>query len=123
MLILSPSPDNGLTPYTLSRALSSVKTIWGSGLLCYFDIPFWVQNMIRFSPSYSTEDEKIKAALQYALQTLPGMSWTRIAGVLWFMEEYTALETVRQYLPHKPGDYTDVCSRIFVSILYLSLYM
>ena len=114
MLILSPSPDNDLTPYTLSRAISSVRTIWGSGLLSYFDIPLWVQSKIRFSPSYPSEDEKIKAALQYALQTLPGMSWTRIAGVLWFMEEYKALETVRQYLPHKPGNYTDVCNHVFV---------
>ena len=100
-------PDNGLTPYTLLRALSSVRTIWTDrrvGLLRLFDIPYSVQNKIRSSPLYSSEDEKIMAALQYALNTLPGMSWRRIAGVLWFMEEHTALETVRQYLPHKPGD-------------------
>ncbi|CAI8010665.1 hypothetical protein GBAR_LOCUS6997 [Geodia barretti] len=57
-------------------------------------------NQIRDSRSYSSEEEKRVAGLQYCLQTVPGVSWGRIAGVLWFMEEHTALETVRQYLPH-----------------------
>ncbi|CAI8047445.1 hypothetical protein GBAR_LOCUS26218 [Geodia barretti] len=57
-------------------------------------------NQIRDSRSYSSEEEKRVAGLQYCLQTVPGVSWGRIAGVLWYLEEHTALETVRQYLPH-----------------------
>ena len=65
---------------------------------------------IRHSQSYSSEDEKRMAGLQYCLQTVPGVSWGRIAGVLWHMEEHTALETVRQYLPPKHGEhYIDDC--------------
>ena len=62
-----------------------------------------VINQITSSQSYSSEDEKRVAGLQYYLQTAAGVSWGRIAGVLWFMEEHTALETVREYLPHKHG--------------------
>ncbi|CAI8046495.1 hypothetical protein GBAR_LOCUS25729, partial [Geodia barretti] len=56
-------------------------------------------SQIRDSRSYSSEEEKRVAGLQYCLQTVPGVSWGRIAGVLGFLGEHTALETVRQ-LPH-----------------------
>ena len=99
-------PDTSLTPHTLLHAVSTVRDFWGySGLLTFFDVPYSVWIEIRDSPSYSSEDEKRTAGLQYSLQTLPGISWGKIAGVLWYLEEHKALETVRQYLPHKPGDY------------------
>ena len=98
--------DTSLTPHTLLHAVSTVRDFWEiNGLLYYLGVPYYVRLEIRDSPSYSSEDEKRTAVLQYSLQTLPGMSWGRIAGVLWRLEEHTALETVRQYLPHKPGDY------------------
>ena len=56
-------------------------------------------------PSYSTEEEKRIASLRYYLQTVPGASLERIAGVLWCMEEHTALEEVRQYLPSTHGEW------------------
>ena len=62
-------------------------------------------DQIRASRSYSSEEEKRVAVLQYYLQTVPGVSWGRIAGVLWYLEEHTALETVRQYLPYTHGQY------------------
>ena len=99
-------PDTSLTPHTLLRAVSTVRKFWEIyGLLSWLDVPPSVRDEIRASPSYSSEDEKRIAVLQYSLQTLPGVSWGKIAGVLWYLEEHTALETVRQYLPHKPGDY------------------
>ena len=65
----------------------------------WLGVPDSVWTQIRDSESYSSEDEKRMAILQYCLQTLPGVSWGRIAGVLWRLEEKTALETIRQYLP------------------------
>ena len=107
-------PDTSLTSHALLHALSTVRNFWGiNGLLFQLDISRSVRDEIRTSPSYSSEDEKRMASLQYSLQTLPGMSWRRIAGVLWFMEEHAALETVRQYLPHKPGDYI-TCTNLFL---------
>ena len=50
-------------------------------------------------PVHHTPQKKRRiAGLQYYLQTLPGASWEKIAGVLWRMEEHTALEEVRQHL-------------------------
>ena len=95
--------DVSLNPHTLLHSLSTVRGFWSSGLLDWLGVPDPVQDEIQSSSSYSSEDEKRIAILQYSLQTLPGMSWGRIAGVLWRLEEHTALETVRQYLPHKPG--------------------
>ena len=102
------TPDVSLTPHTLLHAVSTVRRLWNiGGLLQHLGVPGSVIFQINRSQSYSSEDEKRMAGLQYCLQTLPGVSWGRIAGVLWEMEEHTALETVRQYLPPKHGeDYT-----------------
>ena len=83
--------------------MSTVRVFWELGLLQYLGVPVAVIHQITSSQSYSSEDEKRVAGLQYYLQTVPGASWGRIAGVLWYMEEHTALETVREYLPHKHG--------------------
>ena len=86
-----------------------MKKFWGLtlqfGLLYYLGVPESVREQIRASRSYSSEGEKRVAGLQYYLQTVPGVSWGRIASVLWFMKEYNALETVSQYLPHTHGQY------------------
>lgn len=104
MYVLSP-PDTSLTPQTLLNALSAVRNFLGDKGLLYWLVPYPVLSQIRDSPLYSSEREKIMAGLQYSLRTVPGISWGRIAGELWRLEEHTALETVGQYLPHKPGDY------------------
>ena len=96
-------PDASLTPHTLLHAVSTVRRFWD--LLWCLGVPLSVRGQISRSQSYSSEDEKRIAGLQYCLQTLPGVSWGRIAGVLWMMEEHTALETVRQYLPPKHGEH------------------
>ena len=83
--------------------MSTVRWFWDGGLLYHLGVPRAVINQITSSQSYSSEDEKRVAGLQYYLQTVPGASWGRIAGVLWYLEEHTALETVREYLPHKHG--------------------
>ncbi|CAI8046504.1 hypothetical protein GBAR_LOCUS25733 [Geodia barretti] len=99
-----PLTDDSLTPHSVARAVAIVRQFWGieleTGLLECLGVPVSVMSQIRDSRSYSSEEEKRVAGLQYCLQTVPGVSWGRIAGVLWYLEEHTALETVRQYLPH-----------------------
>ena len=97
-------PDASLTPHTLLPPLSTMRQFWRGGLLHYLLVPQSVMNQIRASQSYSSEDKKRVAVLQYYLQTVPGASWVRIASALWYLEEHTALETVRQYLPHTHGE-------------------
>ena len=95
-------PDASLTPHTLLPPLSTVRQF--RELLGYLEVPESVMDQIRASQSYSSEDEERVAGLQYYLQTVPGASWVMIASVLWCLEEHTALETVRQYLPHTHGE-------------------
>ena len=108
---LLPLPlDLSLKPDTLFHAVSTVTDIWEEdGLLVCFDVPDPVRDQITASPSYSGEDERRMASLRYYLQTVPGASWGSIASVLWYKEEHTALETVRQYLPHKHGECIQFC--------------
>ena len=85
--------------------MSSVGEFWGIGrLLDYLGVPYPVQDQIRYSSAYSSEEEDRVAGIEYYLQTVPGASWGRVAGMLWFLGEHTALEAVRQYLPHKHGE-------------------
>ena len=92
--------------------MATVREFWGLtlqfGLLGCLGVPWSVREQIRTSRSYSNEEEKRVAGLQYCLQTVPGVSWGRIASVLWWLEEHMALETVRQYLPHTHGQYENV---------------
>ena len=74
------------------------------GLLQVLGVPWSVMDNMRASPSHSTEEVKRTAGLQYYLQTVPGASWEVIAGVLWSMEEHTALEEVRQHLQPTCGE-------------------
>ena len=101
-------PDDSLTPHTLLPAVSTVTEFWDSddeyGLLERLSVPYSVMDDIRASPLYSTEEEKRIAGLQYYLHTVPSASWENIAGVLWGLEEHTALEEVRQYLPPAHGE-------------------
>ena len=84
--------------------MSSVGEFWGVGLLGYLGVPSSVQSQIRDSSAYSSEEERRVAGIEHYLQTLPGASWGRVAGALWYLGEHTALEAVRQYLPHKLGE-------------------
>lgn len=68
-------------------------------LLDVIGVPVTVQNRLKENKPYFSEDEKRMAVLQYYVDTVPGASWGRIAGVLWYLQEHTALDTVRQYLP------------------------
>ena len=109
--LLPLPPDLTLNPNTLFHAVSTVRYFWeNDGLLDCLLVSDPVKDQITANPSYSNEDERRMAGLKYYLQTAPGTSWGRIAGVLWRMEEHTVLETVKQYLPHKHGECIQSCS-------------
>ena len=109
-LSLSLPPEASLSPPALLPAVSTVTKFWGDkGLLTFLDVPFSVQDQIRESASYSSEDEKRSAGLKYYLETVPGASWMMVAGTLWYMEEEMALQEVRKYLPQKRGEYILWC--------------
>ena len=84
--------------------MSSVKQFWEYGLPSLLGVPYSVRSQIRDSSAYSSEEEKRMAGVEYYLQTVPGALWGRVAGVLWHKGKLTALEAVRQYLPHKHGE-------------------
>lgn len=101
-------PDTSLTPDELLDALSTMDESDFWNVISLFGVPLSVKNEICKGQSDSCE--KRRRGLEYFLQTVPGVSWEMIAGVLWFKEEHMALKTVRRYLPHKQGDYTMVAT-------------
>ena len=104
----TPCADPTLTINNLLQALASVHnwhslgwggTYIGGGL----GVPYAVCDEIRDSADYQTEEEKKKAMLLYYLHTVPQPSWQTVAGALYRREEVIALEAVKVFLKHTPG--------------------
>ena len=53
--------------------------------------------------AHQTEEEKKEALLLYFLHNVPMASWQRVAGVLHYKEEKTALEAVRAFAIFTPA--------------------
>ena len=106
--------DGTLTTSNVCQALASVKD-WHrlgpyNGALL---VPQAVCDDIRGKRPNKTEEEKKTEMLVYYLHTMPQASWEDIAGALYYREEVTALEAVKRFLHHTPGQLT----QLHVSIL------
>ena len=105
----TPCADPTLTSNNLLQALASVHDWyslgWGGGYVGTgsLGVPVPVCDEIRDSADYQTEEEKKKAMLLYYLHTMPQPSWQTFAGALYNKEEVTALEAVKVFLKHTPG--------------------
>ena len=103
-----------MNPQRLLRPESGMDEYWDEqeereaeaekyGMLETLLVPTAVVERIRTNPCYMTEEDRRTAGLQYYLDTVPGASWARIAGALWYMGEQAALARVWKYLVDKPG--------------------
>ena len=104
--------DGTLTTSNVCQALASVKD-WHSlgqsdhGLyIGGLGVPLAVRNDIRDNRPNKTEEEKKTEMLVYYLHTVPQASWQTIAGALYYRKEVTALEAVKRFLHHTPGQLT-----------------
>ena len=79
--------------FTLSNIISKLETVqnW-SKLGDWLGVP-------------SSKRESREVTLNYYCTTVPNASWQRISGTLHCMEEYKALESVRNYFERQPGMY------------------
>ncbi|CAI8025213.1 hypothetical protein GBAR_LOCUS14586 [Geodia barretti] len=94
-----PLTDVSLTTRSVMQALSCVTQFWGGGVVDYLGLTWSVMDRLRYEGEYPCEQARKEAAIEYCLKTQPGMSWGKIAGVLWQLKEKKALENVRKYLP------------------------
>ena len=99
--------DGTLTTSNVCQALASVKDWYGLGYYAGgLGVPGAVRNDIRDNRPNKTEEEKKTEMLVYYLLTVPQASWQTIAGALYYWEEVTALEAVKRFLHHTPGQLT-----------------
>ena len=99
--------DGTLTTSNVCQALASVKNWYSLG---YYNgglgVPPAVRDDIRDNRPNKTEEEKKTEMLVYYLHTVPQASWQTIAGALYYREKVTALEAVKRFLHHIPGQLT-----------------
>ena len=99
--------DGTLTTSNVCRALASVKDWYSLGYYTGgLGISPTVHDDIRDNRPNKTEEEKKTEMLVYYLHTVPQASWQTIAGALYKREEVTALEAVKRFLHHTPGQLT-----------------
>ena len=63
----------------------------------YLDVPV---SAINYS---HTDDQIMEDIMRYWLQYGPNPSWSTLAGVLYYMEEHTALKRVMEYIQQPTG--------------------
>ena len=99
--------DGTLTTSNVCQALASVKNWYSLGYnYGGLDVPGPVCDKIKDNRPNKTEEEKKTEMLVYYLHTMPQASWQTIAGALYYREEVTALEAVKRFLHHAPGQLT-----------------
>ena len=98
--------DGTLTTSNVCQALASVEEWRSLGYATGLDVPGAVCDDIRDNRPNKTEEEKKTEMLVYYLHTMPQASWQTIAGALYYREEVTALEAVKRFLHHTPGQLT-----------------
>ena len=79
--------------------LSTVGQFWN--VLKYLRVPGTVIDQIKCRKLGEVE-EKVEG-LRYYLETVPGASWGRIAGALWFAEEHEALKSITAIVQQMRG--------------------
>ena len=98
-LSLSPlSPDPTLTVASVTAVMESVGNWYGLG---YCLVPEPVEDVIR---DIRRGDRECKTALaEYFVTSVPGASWTTLAGALYYNEESAALLAVGRHLKKEKG--------------------
>ena len=112
--------DGTLTTSNVCQALASVKNWYGLGV--YFGgllVPTAVGDDIRDNQPNKTEEEKKTEMLVYYLHTMPQASWQTIAGALYYRKEVTALEAVKRFLHHTPGQLTHDTQLSIISYVHI----
>ena len=101
LVSLCTSPDSTLTVERVAGVLEKVKDTWG--VEKWLDVPYSKRAEIR--AKYSAGREQNCAYGEYWVNTLWDASWEGLAGVLYYLEEKTALEeVVGKYLQTSRGE-------------------
>ncbi len=76
---------------------------WYGGFADSMAIPWPIQERIK--TNFSTVDEQKRALVKYWVDTLHDAAWTTLAGVLYQMEEQSALDDALKYVRTERGKF------------------
>ena len=101
--ILCHQLDHTLTVENIVGVLKLMKSRWYAKLSHILAVP--PSQKMKIKQQYSSEEEQLKAFVEYIHTFHPRMSWDTLAGALHSMEEDEALEELqaKKYLLRKTG--------------------
>ena len=95
---ISPS-DPSITSHAVHQVMQVVREGWWKSVGGSLSVPWSILNNIDAS-----DDENISALTSYVATILPGITWERIASVLYEYGEHAAVEQVKTHLHIVPGE-------------------
>ena len=99
MFSLPHTPDSTLTVASVTATLESVGDWFWLGR--WLGVPWSVLDVIR--DSHRGDRERKVALSEYFVNSVPGASWSTLAGALYRFEERKALRAVRKHLKEGKG--------------------
>ena len=96
--------DVSLTVRNLADVMKRIRHVNSSMLSVHLEVPFSKRNEIQ--QQHQTLHQQYVALANYCISTLPGFSWARFAGALYYCKEEVALDLVaaKRYLKREEGN-------------------
>ena len=87
----------------LADVMKRIRHVNYSMLSVHLEVPFSKRNEIQ--QQHQTLHQQYVALANYCISTLPGFSWARFAGALYYCKEEAALDLVaaKRYLKREEG--------------------
>ena len=123
--MLTFSADPSLTVGNVAGVLNKMKRNWhyvaGRSLADHLDVPLSKQYEIR--RQHQSQQQQHMALTKYFVSYLPGFSWARLAGALYYCEEEAALQAARTYIKREESKLCAVTKLtvFIISYMYLCL--
>ena len=121
--LLTSSADPSLTVGNVAGVLNMMKRNWhyvaGRSLADHLDVPLSKQYEIR--RQHQSQQQQHMALAEYTVSYVPGFSWARLTGALYYCEEEAALQAARRYIKREEGKLCAVAKLTVFITSYLCL--
>ena len=120
--LLTSSADPSLTVGNVADVLNMMKRNWyyaTPSLAIHLDVPWFMQYEI--GRQHQSQQQQHMALAEYTVSYVPGFSWARLTGALYYCEEEAALQAARRYIKREEGKLCAVAKLTVFITSYLCL--
>ena len=110
--LLTSSADPSLTVGNVAGVLNMMKRNWHDfQLVHHLGVPW--SKRVEIMQQHQSQQQQHMALAEYIVSYLPGFSWVRLAGALYYYEEEAALQATRRYIKKEEGKLIVCCDKTY----------